>query len=121
MKKLGILITISILVIAIVLIIVWPDNNSVPKEVRCKVDSDCVLIEVCCSCDRGGTRGAIAETHKQEILDVLNINCQDENSLSCNGTSMGFPNCGDGVYAKCWSGWCSTSNQDPWSMITESS
>jgi len=119
MKKGVIILSISLLVVVIILIIVWPDNNPVPEGVRCKVDSDCELINICCSCDEGGTRGAIAKIYKQEFLEIININCQDENSLSCNGTSLGFPNCDEGVYARCWNGWCSTSNQDPWSMTIE--
>ncbi len=112
MKK-WLIVGVIVLMLIVVLIIIFYPKNEVPKEVRCSTNEDCVLVEVCCSCEEGGTRGAIAESHKDEILEQILVNCQSPNSLLCNGTPLGAPNCESDVYAKCWDGWCSTSNQDP--------
>ena len=48
MKKWVIILLVCVLIVAVVLIIIWPDNNSIPETARCKTDSDCVLIEICC-------------------------------------------------------------------------
>ena len=119
-----------IVILVVIVILVWP-KNPVPKEFRCKTNSDCVLVNICCSCDNGETRGAVAKDYKQWILDKIKINCQKDGSNvcngnanclksyadRCNGTAKGYPACEPDVYAKCWNGYCSISNADPWSTV----
>ena len=117
MKKGWIVAIIIAVIVAIILILILLEKNPTPEELRCKTDSDCELIEICCSCEEGGTRAAIAKDHKEKIMEILAVNCNSENSLSCNGTVLNVPNCGEWIYAKCWDGWCSTSNQNPREFI----